>query len=203
MGLSEADYLDQLQQLLPRGELWSRDANAPLTALLRALGQELARVDARAAQLLDEADPLQLRELVPDWERVLGISPGAGFPLQARAAEIAGRLRVTANMSASEFIAVAKTLGYTITLEELAERWEWRAFLPDGPFITFSVPAEETGGDPEDPPTEVTVQLGILVLLKRLKPAHTLALFQHIRLWDTPPSWDDPAIAWDDAIDFS
>lgn len=73
MALTDADYLQQLQELLPPGPAWPRDPDAYLTRLLSAWAAECARVDARANALMDEADPRATAELLPDWERMLGL----------------------------------------------------------------------------------------------------------------------------------
>lgn len=73
MVLSAEAYLAQLQALLPPGSAWPRAANATLTKLLGALAEELARLDARALALIDEADGRSTLELLSDWERVCGL----------------------------------------------------------------------------------------------------------------------------------
>ena len=55
--MSAAAYADQLKQLLPRGRLWLLEADAKLRALLLAIAEELARVDARGVDLINESDP--------------------------------------------------------------------------------------------------------------------------------------------------
>jgi uncharacterized protein YmfQ (DUF2313 family) len=73
MALTDTDYLRQLQALLPPGPAWPKNDDATLTRLFGALASELARVDGRAWQLLEEADPRTTAELFLDWERVAGL----------------------------------------------------------------------------------------------------------------------------------
>jgi len=61
------DYLHQLQALLPSGPAWPRDRDAVLTQLLAAFAEEFARIDARTAQLIEEADPRATYDLLADW----------------------------------------------------------------------------------------------------------------------------------------
>lgn len=65
------DYHAQLRALLPPGPAWDAQLVPEIDAYLRGLSAELARLDARAYDLLNEADPQTLHELVPDWERVM------------------------------------------------------------------------------------------------------------------------------------
>lgn len=67
------DYHAQLRALLPPGPAWDAELVPEIDAYLRGLAPELARLDARAFDLLNEADPLTLHELVPDWERVMSL----------------------------------------------------------------------------------------------------------------------------------
>lgn len=73
MALTDTDYLRQLQSLLPPGPAWPKDDGATLTRLFGALSSELARVDGRAWQLVEEADPRTTGELLADWERSAGL----------------------------------------------------------------------------------------------------------------------------------
>lgn len=115
MGLSAADYLAQLQALLPQGPAWPRDATATLTKHLAALSEELARVDRRAGDLIAEADPRTTYELLADLERVAGLpdpcSP-AGASIEERRLSLVQRLTMIGGASAAYFIALAKSLGY-------------------------------------------------------------------------------------------
>ena len=55
--LAATDYQTLLQQLLPYGPAWTDDPDAGITRLFTGLAQELARLDTRAWQLIEEADP--------------------------------------------------------------------------------------------------------------------------------------------------
>lgn len=66
-------YLDQLLALLPPGAALVREPGSPLVRVLGVTAAELARVDARAEQLLLEADPQETAEMLSDWERALGL----------------------------------------------------------------------------------------------------------------------------------
>lgn len=70
MAMTADDYRTALQALLPRGAAWTRSPEAVLMRVLAACAEEPERVDERADDLLDEADPRATLELLSDWERV-------------------------------------------------------------------------------------------------------------------------------------
>lgn len=123
MGLDASQYLSQIQALLPPGVAWTRDPGATLTQLLAAVAEEFARIDVRADALLEEADLRTAYELLPDWERVLGLPDecvvSAGQTLQSRRAAIVSRLTAIGGQSIMHFIDMAATLGHTITIAEV------------------------------------------------------------------------------------
>ena len=71
--MQAVDYAAALQRLLPPGPALPRETSALFTALLQALAQEFARVEAAGTSLLDELDPRTTLVLLPDWERVCGL----------------------------------------------------------------------------------------------------------------------------------
>lgn len=68
-------YVRMMLELLPPGKLWRRLEGSVLYALLFGSADELWRVDSRAADLVSEADPRTATELLPDYERELGLDP--------------------------------------------------------------------------------------------------------------------------------
>jgi hypothetical protein len=78
-------YARMMTALLPPGRVWRVTAQSLLSKLLAASADELGRVDARAADLLDESDPSTAVELLPEYERELGLdSSGTTAERQAR-----------------------------------------------------------------------------------------------------------------------
>lgn len=73
MALTAEQYQSQLLELLPLGAVWPRDLDTGLAKLLLAKADEFARVDGRADQLIEEADPRTTSEMLSDWERVVGL----------------------------------------------------------------------------------------------------------------------------------
>jgi uncharacterized protein YmfQ (DUF2313 family) len=118
---TSAQYLAQLQALLPPGAAWPRTADAELTKLLQAWADELARLDARVAQLLDEADPRSTLELIDDWERALGLPDECtdlATTLSARQLACYRKLSTLGGQTPAFYVAVAASMGCTIVIHE-------------------------------------------------------------------------------------
>lgn len=77
-----------LKALLPPGRLWKLFPSSFLSKIFLANGDELERVDARAQDLIRESDPRTTDELLPEFERVLGIT-AAGTLDEQRARVVA------------------------------------------------------------------------------------------------------------------
>jgi uncharacterized protein YmfQ (DUF2313 family) len=75
LDVSDERYKTPLVQLLPNGLAWAYRAAGIFDKLYRALSYPFSRVSRRAQDLLRERDPRTSYELLPDWERVLGL-PG-------------------------------------------------------------------------------------------------------------------------------
>lgn len=189
------EYLAQLQALLPQGPAWPREANAALTQLLAAWADELARVDGRAADLIEEADPRTTAELLADWERVAGLPDacvaayGITQTTAQRRAALVAKLTTIGGQNAAYFIALAARLGYTITITEYKtftvrskvndpiNDLPWRfVFTVNAPLNTvrrFTVRSAVN-----EPLAEWGNEL-LECVIARLKPTHTHVLFAY------------------------
>lgn len=194
MGLSAADYLSQLQALLPQGPAWPRDAGATLTRLLQSMADELARVDGRAAQLLEEADPRTTLELLPDWERVAGLPDpciaGIATTLAERRAALVDRITAEGGASKPYFQAIAERLGYQVEIARFSPficglsrcgdplngapsvRHYWRVRVIGARLTQFRAGASQIG----DRLGKLTRATDLECLLNRLAPAHTTVI---------------------------
>ncbi len=192
MGMTAADYLAQLQALLPQGPAWPRESSANLTKLLRAMADEFVRIDGRASQLLEETDPRTTLELLADWERVAGLPDSCVTASQTtaqRRAALHARLTTLGGQSAAYFIALAESLGYTVTITEFhlhtveddvdyplyAAPWQfaWQVNAPQDTIGVFSV------ADTVDDPLAWWGNESLECVIGRLKPAHTHVLFAY------------------------
>ena len=195
MGLTVDDYTRQLQALLPSGIAWPRDADATLTKLLTGLAGELARVDGRALQLLEEADPRTTAELFADWERVAGLPDacavafGGDQTTAQRRSALVGKLTTLGGQSAAYYVGLAAVLGYAITVEDFTEHtveddvehpfygaaWAFAWQVNTALNTVTEITVEDSVEDP-------IASWGSALLecvINRLKPAHTTVLFSY------------------------
>jgi len=192
MAMTAAQYLTQLQALLPAGSAWTRDPAAVMTRLLRAMAEEFARVDLRCAELAGETDPRTTYELLPDWEGAFGLPnacTGQLDTVQARQGALAVKVTKLGGQSQSYFIGVAAKLGYTITITEfpvatattlragdalgvVGSEHVWRVNAPAVTIRTFRVGRSVVGERLRTWGNEL-----LECAITRLKPAHTTVLF--------------------------
>ena len=193
--MTSADYRAQLQALLPQGPAWPREADAALTQLLAAWADELARVDGRAAALVEEADPRTTAELLADWARVAGlpdpcVAALAGTQTTARRrAALVAKLTTIGAQTATYYIALAASLGYTITvtefdLHDVEDNVERPLIAMPWQFAWQVNAAQNTIGvlDVTDTVEDPLAWWGNELLecvIRRLKPAHTHVLFAY------------------------
>ncbi len=175
MALTRDDYLTQLRALLPEGAAWPREQDSVLSQLLLAWADEMARLDVRVDNLIDEADPTTCNELLSEWETNFGL-PDPCTSLATTLAERRAILhaRVTANQALTPqfFIDLAATFGYTVTV---AEPWEvgideftWRINAPSTTVRYFRAGQSRAGDRLRTWGDEL-----LECVLQRHKPAHT------------------------------
>lgn len=181
MSMTADQYRYQLQALLPPGRLWDalRETGSLADWLLAALAAEFAQVDGRAEALLDEADPRTVYELLAEWERVVGLPDPcvpAGQTVTERRNALVARLASRGGQSRAYFIALAATLGYTITIDEQVDGQphRWRINTSATTITEFTC---------ESPCIDPLRKWGNELLecvMNRYKPAHTELLFGYV-----------------------
>lgn len=124
--MTSASYRQQLFALLPRGAAWAVNfVGGVFYRLLDGLALELARVDARAWNLLNEMDPRTTVEMLPDWERITGLPDpclgGAFQTMQQRRNALVSKLTAVGGQSIAAIIAQALAMGFVITITEFHE----------------------------------------------------------------------------------
>lgn len=175
---SADDYALALLQLLPPGALWRSlgRQGTQFRALLAAHADELARVDQRGRDLLDEADPRTTEELIEQWEAQVGLpDPCVTTPqtLDERRAAVVARLVTPLGLNEAFFIELAAAAGYTITIQSRPVRLYGRAVY-GGPYgdtdwrYVWVVVVDGSG--PSEP---------LECLFERAKPAHTVVQFEY------------------------
>ena len=209
---SAQDYSFQLRALLPSGVAWPSvedPAATVLGRLLHGIGEELARVDGRAADLVDrEADPRLAVELFEEWERMVGLpDPCVGeLPtIQERRAELLARLTGAATLfgsgdalfrtgqSVQAIIRAAAAAGFEITIEENDPETFRAGVSVAGDPVTgsiwrylFYVDAPETSirshfraKSRAGEPLRTWGNEPLECLVNRIKPAHAIAVFRY------------------------
>jgi uncharacterized protein YmfQ (DUF2313 family) len=191
---TQDEYRDALAGLLPSGQAWPRDPQSALQQLVRSFAAELERLDMRAAQLLAETDPASTTELLPDWERVVGLPDPCvttGQTVAERRLALEGRLTSVGGQSRRFFIELAARLGYSVTIDEFAsstaataagisftgDGWAhiWRVNVP----TTVAVTPFRAGAGAAGEPLRVWSNEVIECQFNRYKPAHTQVLFAY------------------------
>lgn len=190
---TNADFQLGMQNLLPTGPVWPRDADAQQTQIIGALTQTYVRNAARANNLLSDAFPVQPVELLPEWELSLGLpDPCAGVlpTIQQRQQQVAARFIAGGGQSIAYYINFAATLGYTISITQFTTSrfgqpfglpfngaaWAF-AWQVDAP--TFAVESFEFGRDAFGEPFASWGNTVLQCEIQRLAPAHTTVTFSY------------------------
>lgn len=181
------DYLAQMKALLPQGAAWPREGQEVLDGLLLALAEEFARVDSRADQLMIEADPRTVDEMLGDWERAHGLPDGcvvAEPTIPGRRLALHQRVATLGGLSEPYFIGLAALLGYDTEVEEfdlsrvafpLPRRINGRPWAYAWRLAIYG--PTEIGGD------GLYASADLECVIRRLKPAHTIVSFD----WSPDP----------------
>lgn len=186
-------YRDQLHALLPRGRVWTSDAESNLGRLLAAWGAEFATAEERAGALLAELDPRTTVEMIADWERMVGLPDpctGSLDGLAQRRAAVFARLAELGAQTPAYYVSLAAALGYTVTISEFdaftvgmtvglplyGSDWQfaWQVNAPANSVSYFAV-GQNVAGDPLATWGNVLLEC----VFQRAKPAHTVVLFAY------------------------
>lgn len=207
------DYAEAFAALFPTGAAWPRDADSDFMRLIAGLaqiwGEELAQ---RADDLLvRETDPRITLEMLPDWERAFGLpDPCTAEPLTIgdRQRALVAKMTTLGGQSRAFFIAVAASLGYTISIKEYSpfmcgvsqcgdtrptgtsgEQFRWEIGPPEMRFywtvkvgglrLTWFRVGGGGGRCGVDPHLRIALATDLECVLRRWKPAHTEIIFDY------------------------
>lgn len=112
---TSSQYAAQLRALLPAGPAWDPEQVPEVNKVIKGLSLELARVDARALNLLNEMDPSSVSELVPDWEAVMNLPDpclGPNPSFEDRRLSVRQRLVAVGGQSPAFYVEIAISQGY-------------------------------------------------------------------------------------------
>lgn len=191
MSRSAEDYQQELTALQPPGRALPRERTSIWQRLLLALAAELARIEARALDILDEADPRSALELLPDWERVCGLPDpctAGNTTIQERRRAVVQRLTARGGQSVAYFEALADRMGYNVTIKECRPfmcgishvgvdhinpkemRFVWFMRLTEPRATYFRVGSSQVGTDPL---LKISRAEDLECMAQRLKPAQS------------------------------
>lgn len=123
LSFGSSAYLRQLKHLLPPGVLLNLEAGSVLSRLLEGLADELARVNARVADLLNESDPRTATETLAEWEAMLALPDERVTEIAVTAAErrvaITQKLIARGGQSVEFFTALCAACGYPLNSIDL------------------------------------------------------------------------------------
>jgi len=147
-------------------------------------GKLLDEAQARAEELLREIFPDTANELLSEWERVCGLTPGASDPLALRRERVIQKLRELGRLDRAYYVALAATMGFAISIEELPPNVEghgeesifiWRIHVAGTPVYYFRA-GESRAGERLCWWPAATALEG---LFQDIKPAHTQLIFAY------------------------
>ena len=130
MGLTALAYARMMKALLPPGRLWRLEPDSVLSQVLLGAADELLRIEGRGADLIEESDPQTADELLPDFERVLGLSSDG--TLAERRARVVSKLVFRQRVRPADYrLALAPLLGQDVADVDIIERGRAFAVLVD------------------------------------------------------------------------
>jgi len=194
IGSSANDYLQQLINLTPQGDVFPTEATANWVLMLDAIAQTCARIDANAVLLLNEAFPDTTTQLLPNWERVAGLPDDCsvlGDTYEIRRLNLIAKLTSRGGQSKEYFIEVAASLGYTVTITEFrpfrvsisrvgdplcdANWWfVWQVNSQLNTIVWFRAGRSAAGE-----PLASWGNTRLECIMKKYKPAHTIVQFAY------------------------
>jgi uncharacterized protein YmfQ (DUF2313 family) len=158
-------------------------------------GAYLDAAQLRAEDLLWEIFPDQSRELLPDYERVCSLTPTDDEPLQYRREKVLQKLRDGGSLSRAYFIALAASLGYAATIDEMQPFraginhagdtiwvpeiifcWDVNVTISSRPVYYFVAGQSAAGEGLSWSPPLTSLE----DIFNELKPAHTYIVFNYI-----------------------
>jgi uncharacterized protein YmfQ (DUF2313 family) len=190
------DYTHLMAQLLPTGAAWAAkdDPDTVMHQLLQGLAATFAHVDGWVDWFLRETNPATTVDLLPEWERMLGLPDPCMTPattLQQRRDRVLGRIAETGGQSKQYLIDVCARYGYPVTITEhpyfrvgesavddgITGEEAALTFVvnyPDQPVSLFRV-GDSTVGDA----LEVYDNQSLECIVNRIKPAQTFVIFNY------------------------
>lgn len=170
-GISEEAYNSLLMKLFPKGRAW---VGSNIETLMMAFAKEIKRASDAIDSIINNAIPFTSTDYLVDWERVCGldIAP-VDVSEESRRASVISKLRSTGGQSKAYFISIASTLGKEITIKDDIDYFHAGSSAGDstnGIAWVFTFIVSIAG----------SVDTNLEYTINRLKPAHTVAIFEYV-----------------------
>ncbi len=192
MASSVTSYQNALLALLPTGAAWSKGDGSELNKLMAGIAEEFARIDQRAADLLDESHPSSTNELFEEWEAEYGLPDscsGIDQTFPERLTALIQTYQMQGGQSRDFFIDVAKIMGYDITITEYQQRlhgdYYGQAYGDEGWVYVWQVNAASVNfttrsyGEPYENLYRTWSNARLECVFNRLKHAHMSIIFSY------------------------
>lgn len=179
-------YARMMIALLPPGKLWRLIGESVLGNLFAGCAEELARLDGRVIDLLDEADPTTAEESLPEYELELGLVAAA--TLEERRANVVARLvrrqrfrpvdfqnalSPLLNLAAEDITVIERTAAFAASIGDAREIYRFFVVGDFGDPLAFIASAQ--------------------ALLDSMKPSHTAGYI----IGSTTAVYDSPFSLYD------
>lgn len=187
-------YTGQLAALLPTGLAWPRAPDTVLQKLLTAWANEMALVDARANELILEANPTESQALLTDWARVTDV-PDVCFTGTVNTTQlrtmVLDRLLSLAIPTPGYFVDLAAALGFAITVTEFRVSTvedDVESYINDEPWahawqvntaLNSAISPMAVDDDVESFMESWNNNAELECAINRAKPAHTHVIFSY------------------------
>lgn len=182
--MDAAAYGRAQKKLLPPGSVW-RLIDSVLSRLFHGAGDELARVEQRGRDWIEETDPRTATETLSDWERVLALPDEDILTIPVTDAErqtaIVQKLLRTGGQSPAYFEGLALACGWVVFVTE-----PYAATVARCGTAECGDPMNGTGFafvwqvDVDTPSPSALSSDELERVLTRVKPAHTLIVFNYL-----------------------
>lgn len=177
-------YARALKRLLPQGAVWDLLLGSRVSDVCHALAEELARIDARGADLINEVDPRTAIETLDDWERVLGLPdedvPSIPSTVAERRLAVTQKLVRLGGQSVPYYTTLAAACGYVITIDDTYGRTILRAGFRAGARAYGVQWAHVWRVDVQPPTGDALPHAELEAIIRRAAAAHTVVLFRYL-----------------------
>jgi uncharacterized protein YmfQ (DUF2313 family) len=191
---TQDQYTEAFIKLMPRGRLFDLDPGSNFYDLIFALMVLFEDFDGRIDAFINEMYPDTASEMLPEWLRDYGIPDECTQPDETTAElrlDLLTKYTALGGQSRAYFIALAATLGYTITITEFYPfrtninyandilagegwQWIWQVNTPVRNNVYFRTNISTA--------SEPLIDFGnerLECVLNKYKPAHTKVIFNY------------------------